>query len=239
VNIFQYFFAFIRYFRNFRKFKRDSTVDGRFPVSWRNRKALLSEMTVAVDFDRHYVYHTGWAARVLSKTRPDFHVDISSNLYFSSIVSAFVQVHYYEYRPPELSFENLKVKSADILKMPFENDSVASLSCMHVVEHVGLGRYGDALDPQGDLKAVAELKRILTPRGHLLFVVPIGRPLLQFNAHRIYSYGQIMEYFSGLELKEFCLVPDKQKDGGLIANATKEMADDQRYGCGCFWFTKR
>ena len=239
MNILQYFFASLRFVRNFRKFKRYAAVDGRFPVSWRNRWAVLGEMTAAVDFDRHYVYHTGWAARVLSKTKPTVHVDISSSLYFSSIVSAFVPVHYYEYRPPEFKFDNLTVKSADILKMTFENGSVASLSCMHVVEHIGLGRYGDALDPQGDLKAMAELERILAPRGHLFFVVPVGRPKLQFNAQRIYSFDQIISYFSGLELQEFSMVPDKQKDGGLIVNASKAMADNQKYGCGCFLFEKK
>jgi hypothetical protein len=62
---------------------------------------------------------------------------------------------------------------------------------------------------------------------------------LQFNAHRIYGYDQVLEYFDGFELKEFSLVPDHEKDGGLVVNATKEMSDRQRYGCGCFWFVKK
>ncbi|NDC42314.1 MAG: DUF268 domain-containing protein, partial [Chitinophagia bacterium] len=56
--------------------------------------------------------------------------------------------------------------------LPFESDSIPSLSCMHTIEHVGLGRYGDQLDPQGDLKAIAELKRVVQPGGDLLFVTP-------------------------------------------------------------------
>lgn len=239
MNIFQHCYAYTRYILDFRKFKRGSAVDGRFPVSWRDRCAIVNERTMAVDFDRHYVYHTGWAARVLSKTKPVFHVDVSSSLYFSSIVSAFVPIHYYEFRPPEFTFDNLVVKSADMLKMPFENASVASLSCMHVVEHVGLGRYGDPLDPRGDLKAIAELERILAHRGQLLFVVPVGRPRLQFNAQRIYSFDQIVSYFPRLELKEFSMVPDDKEDGALIANATKAMADNQKCGCGCFLFEKK
>ena len=111
---------------------------------------------------------------------------------------------------------------------------------MHVVEHVGLGRYGDPLDPDGDLKAMAELKRVLAPGGNLLFVVPIGgAPKIMFNAHRIYSYQQVLDCFTGLELKEFALVPDNSADGGLIANATREMSDAQNYGCGCFLFANR
>jgi hypothetical protein len=110
---------------------------------------------------------------------------------------------------------------------------------MHVVEHVGLGRYGDQLDPDGDLKAIAELKRVLAVNGNLLFVLPIGgTPRIMFNAHRIYSYSQISKLFFDFEMVEFALVPDDPKDGGLIMNASKEMTDAQSYGCGCFWFRK-
>ena len=102
-----------------------------------------------------------------------------------------------------------------------------------------MGRYGDPLDPDGDLKAIAELKRVLARGRLLLFVVPIGKPKIMFNAHRIYAYAQIMSYFVDLGLKEFALIPDRSELGGLIYHATKEQADAQTYGCGCFWFQKQ
>ena len=85
---------------------------------------------------------------------------------------------------------------------------------------------------------MAELKRVLSIRGSLLFVVPVGKPKIVFNAHRIYSYEQVIEYFSDLKLEEFALIPDNPKEGGLIYNASKEIVDSQNYGCGCFWFRK-
>jgi SAM-dependent methyltransferase len=109
---------------------------------------------------------------------------------------------------------------------------------MHVVEHVGLGRYGDPLDPEGDLKAMRELTRVLAPGGTLLFVVPVGRPKIVFNAHRIYSYEQVLNCFQGLTLRNFFLIPDNALEDGPMPSATKEDADKQAYGCGCFWFTK-
>jgi SAM-dependent methyltransferase len=229
--------AFREEFAAFEKLSA-ANAPGRFDVSWEDRFPCLDDKTPSTDFDRHYVYHTAWAARALARTRPASHVDISSYLYFATLVSAFVPVKFYDYRPADVRLSDLTSEAADLLALPFADASVGSLSCMHVVEHVGLGRYGDPLDPNGDLKAVAELRRVLAPGGTLLFVVPVGRPRVMFNAHRVYSYEQIEEYFGGLELKEFALVPDDPKDGGLIYGATRELADAQSYGCGCFWFER-
>ncbi|MEQ9620639.1 DUF268 domain-containing protein [Coleofasciculus chthonoplastes] len=225
--------------KEFISYRKLAEVKGeRFPMEWRNRRAILNEKTNITNFDRHYVYHTAWAARILAQIQPEFHVDISSSLYFCSIVSAFIPTNFYDYRLPNLDLDNLSVESADIFALPFATASVWSLSCMHVVEHIGLGRYGEALDPDGDLKAITELKRVLAVGGSLLLVVPIGEPKVIFNAHRIYSYNQIINYFLDLNLKEFALIPDKLADGGLIRHANPELADTQTYGCGCFWFKK-
>ena len=95
---------------------------------------------------------------------------------------------------------------------------------------------GDPIDPEGDIKAIRELKRILKPGGNLYFVVPVGKPLLRFNAHRIYSFGMICAYFADFALREFALIGD---DGELILGADGSSADAQDYGCGCFWFKKQ
>ena len=139
-------------------------------------------------FYRHYVYHTAWAARVLAVLKPALHVDVSSSLYFSAIASAFVPVDYYEYRPVKLTLDNFRSRTADLLALPFRDQSVPSISCMHAVEHVGLGRYGDPLDPEGDLKAMAELQRVVAPGGSLIFVVPVGSRGCVQRA-RIYGSG--------------------------------------------------
>lgn len=91
------------------------------------------------------------------------------------------------------------------------------------------------MDPDGDLKAISELKRVIAYGGNLLFVVPIGSPKIIFNAHRVYSYEQIVEYFREFKLVDFSLIPDH---GSIITGASKELADSQVYGCGCFHFSK-
>ena len=228
-----------RFRSDFKKFRILSTKSGsRFPVLWQNRFPCLEDNTANTAFDRHYIYHVSWAARIIALTKPVLHIDISSILYFSSIISAFVPVKYYEYRPADLCLDNLESCTADLLNLPFPNDSVSSMSCMHVVEHIGLGRYGDPLDPDGDLKAIAELTRSLSPGGNLLFVVPVGKQKLAFNAHRIYTVEKVISYFPSLKLIEFALIPDNQNIGGLLRKAEPTLADQQTYGCGCFWFNR-
>lgn len=227
----------IKFFREYFKFKRFN--DGRFKTSWNERLPCLVDSVSCTPFDRHYVYHPAWAARILCKTKPKIHVDISSTLSFSSIVSAFIPVEFYDYRPANLILDGLKSRSADLLKLPFKNNSVESLSCMHTIEHVGLGRYGDQIDPNGDLKAIKELMRVLKPGGNLLVVVPVGySQKICFNAHRIYDPKNFISYFNNLSLKEFALIPENENDGGLLINPSAKILRKQKYGCGCFWFKK-
>ncbi|HXA02813.1 MAG TPA: DUF268 domain-containing protein [Cytophagaceae bacterium] len=210
----------------------------RFELNWDNKYPCLYDKVSTTPFDRHYIYHPAWAARILSKTKPNFHIDISSLLDFSTIVSAFIPVKFYDYRPAKVQLNNLSAEAADLTALPFPSDSVKSISCMHTVEHIGLGRYGDPLDYDGDIKAINELKRVTAPNGNLLFVVPIGKSIIMFNAHRIYSYDQVISYFDGFDLMDFSLIPDNENEGSL-SQATKEMADLQNYACGCFWFKKK
>lgn len=207
-------------------------------MRWSERHACLKDQIGKTPFDRHYIYHTAWAARVLARTRPKKHIDISSYLYFATIVSAFIPIDYFDYRPADIRLPDYGSLPIDLLGLPFDDGSVLSMSCMHVIEHIGLGRYGDPLDPDGDRKALDEMKRVLMPGGDLILVVPVGEPRVIFNAHRIYSYNQIVANFPGFELFEFALVPDGPDLGHLVLSADPKMADEQSYGCGCFWFKK-
>jgi glycosyltransferase involved in cell wall biosynthesis/SAM-dependent methyltransferase len=207
-------------------------------VDWSDRYLCLDDRTQQTGFDRHYIYHPAWAARVLAAVRPQRHTDISSTLTFCSIVSAFIPVDFYDYRPAPLQLTGLNSLPADLLALPFEDGSVESLSCMHVLEHVGLGRYGDALDPDGDLKAIRELCRVLAPGGSLLVASPVGQPKVHFNAHRVYRHREFLTWFGDLELAEFALIPDGPAVNGLIYDAPEHLVDAQSYGCGCYWFKK-
>lgn len=213
--------------------------DSRFKIAFKDFYPQLRDKTFQTSFDRHYVYHLSWAARIIAERKPVKHIDISSSLFFSGIVSAFVPVEFYDYRPADLRLSSLTTGKADLNDLQFDNDSISSLSCMHTVEHVGLGRYGDPIDPKGDIKAANELARVLARGGHLLFVVPIGaHAKIEWNAHRIYDYSAVLALFPTLKLVEFSLIPEHGTDGGLIRNADVKLLQNEHYACGCFLFTK-
>ena len=202
---------------------------------WKEIHPCLGDNTRDTGFDGHYIYHPAWAARIIKRLNPSKHVDISSTLHFCSILSAFIPVDFYDYRPANLNLDNLHSGKEDLTALSFHTSSIESISCMHTIEHIGLGRYGDPLDPEGDIKAINELKRVVKVGGSVLFVTPIGIPRIMFNAHRIYSTSMILNFFEGFILQNFSLVNDSQE---FISNADLEEGNKQQYGCGCFWFKK-
>lgn len=230
---------FARFVAEFRAFRAmQARLGMHHAVRWAERYPCLDDRTRSTNYPVDYVYHTAWGARVLAATRPAQHVDISSFLYFGTVVSAFVPVEFYDFRPAEIVLDGYRAGKADLMRLPFADESIKSLSCMHVVEHVGLGRYGDPLDPEGDQKAVRELIRVLAPSGDLLLVVPMGRARIEFNAHRIYSSAMAAALWSDLRLVEFALIPDPPAPRGILRNAALAEADLQDHGCGCFWLRK-
>lgn len=242
ISIYYILFKLKRYVeicRDWQEFKSKS-LSSRFAVSRKDRRFYYFDATITTDFDHHYIYHPAWAARIIAKSKPDLHIDISSSLYFCTIISAFIPVKFYDYRPAKVYLSNLTSDHVDITALPFEDNSIKSLSCMHTVEHIGLGRYGDPIDPNGDLKAIAELKRVLSLGGNLLFVVPVGKDAkIMFNAHRIYTYNQIITLFKDFELMEYSLITDNSLLKDFIENADQKSTEQCTYGCGCFWFMKK
>ena len=229
-------------YRNFKQeFKRlkEQGAD-RFRLEWDDIMPLLRDKN-RIGFDAHYFYHLSWAARKLREIAPVKHVDISSHYFWAGIVSSFIPTDYYELNT--IKVEGLDGYSngfADLYELPFRSQSISSLSCMHVVEHVGLGRYGDTLDYDGDMKAIAELKRITASGGDILFVVPVGNePVIVFNAHRVYSYEQVRSYFQECDLQEFALISENSMGDGIIHNPDLDLLNGEEYACGCFHFLKK
>jgi hypothetical protein len=218
-------------------FKAEAAADGRFIVEDIDTRAYIHDDTLCTSYDDHYLYHTTWAAHRIYKNRPAQHTDISSFTYFSAFLSSFVPTVFLDYRPINVTIDNYRTGQADITNLAISGNSIESLSCMHVVEHIGLGRYGEPISATGDKIAAEELKRVLAPGGTLYMVLPVASEnRVYFNAHKVYTFDCIMKMFGGLILCENALLCDYP--GAFIKNADKSVFDKQKYGCGCFEFRK-
>src|SRR5438093_844323 len=133
----------------FRQWRAYAALPGAEPLRLADTYPQLHDRSPTTPFDPHYFYGSGWAMRRILEIRPWQHVDIGSHNLFANLLSAVVPVTFLDYRPLEATLGGLRCIAGSILELPFADDSVASLSCLHVAEHIGLGRYGDPLDPTG------------------------------------------------------------------------------------------
>jgi len=195
----------------------------------------LNDDTSTTPFDGHYFYQAVWAFGKIIGNGFRKHVDVGSEIGLIGVLSTVKEVTFIDIRPFETDLRNLTVRKGSILHLPFEDGTVDSLSSLHVAEHIGLGRYGDELDPEGTRKACAELGRVLAPGGNLYFSLPVGREKTYFNAHRVHSPRTILDYFDGLELLELSAVMDH---GRFLEKVRLDQLEDSHYACGMFWFTK-
>jgi SAM-dependent methyltransferase len=168
--------------------------------------------------------------------RPTEHHDFGSRLDgFVAQATLICPVFYWDIRVPNFQLPDLTFCEASLLKLPIGNGTISSISCLHVVEHIGLGRYGDLIDPDGAEKALRELERILAPGGQLLLSMPVGRERVEFNAERVWDPLKPLKLFSDLKLLEFSAVNDH---GEFIPDTAPDSFVSARYSCGLYRFTK-
>jgi SAM-dependent methyltransferase len=196
---------------------------------------MVHDKTATTIADSHYLRLNSWAMQRIVARKPARHFDVGSQAGFVTLLSTVIPVTFIDIRPLDTPFSGLECIAADAVQLPFPDGSMASLSCLHVAEHIGLGRYGDRLDPAGTRKAATELARVLRPGGDLFLGLPVGRERVCFNAHRVHLPMTVREYFAGLDLFEFAAVDD---DGKFFSPADPRKLESCRYGCGMFWFRK-
>ena len=223
------------YWRDLGRYRRHADA-ARYPITrrwpiYRDRFRTAGELG-------EYFHQDLWAARKLYRDRPARHVDVGSRIDgFIAHCLVFMELEAVDIRPLARPPAGLRFVQADASRMAeFADGSIASLSSLHAAEHFGLGRYGDAIEPEGHIAFMRALQRVLAPGGRLYFSVPVGRAQkIEFNAHRVLRTATVLAAFDQLRLVSFALV---RSDGTLLEDVAPEEADRVDYGCGLFEFTR-
>ena len=191
----------------------------------------------------HYFHQDLLVASFIAHDKPQRHIDVGSR------IDGFI-AHVASHRPIEvIDIRNLKptphqnIKFIQIDLSNHKNVEVEitdSISCLHAIEHFGLGRYGDPIDPLGHYKGFTNLIKMLKPKGKLYISFPIAnQSSVEFNAHRIFHPKDIFTWPNAadcLTLNRFDYVNDS---GDLICNAdVTNIPPNLKYGCGIYSFTK-
>lgn len=176
-----------------------------------------------------------WAFKTLSKNNIFEFVDIGSNLSFITFASSISKIKCIDIRPHKIFLENVDFVIGDIIKLPFKEDSVNNLSSLSVIEHIGLGRYGDNIDLFGMEKSVKEFERVLKKNGNLIVSFPVGKKnIIEFNAHRICNLEYINQLFKNYIPKNETFIYKGKY------NSREEFKNTGEPDCfACFHFIKK
>lgn len=194
-----------------------------------------------------YFWQDLWMAKKIIETAPQRHIDVGSRLDgFIAHLACTREVEVLDIRPISIAVKGVHFHQADLFHLPQEWQEVADcVTCLHTLEHFGLGRYGDQLNAEGWKLGLNSLKSMLRPGGTLWLSTPIGAERVCFNAHRIFNPQTIIKEASqlGLELKSFSfLTRDKLNTGEIVES--KDIPGDtaflgtQKYAVGIFQFQK-
>jgi len=192
----------------------------------------------------HYFHQDLHVARRICVNRPAVHVDVGSRVDgFVAHVASFRDITVFDIRPLPGSIANIRSVQVDVMQPVAEEftDYCDSLSCLHALEHFGLGRYGDPVDHQGHLRGLDNLHRILKAGGKLYLSLPMGPQRVEFNAHRVFSLGYLRELLEGrYRIDQFSYIDDL---GEFHADVTLTDSETARnfgceYGCAVFELTK-
>lgn len=199
-NIFKFFSCYKDFIRDLFSYKNK---EGAGKIQILNLYPQIYDKTSSTPVDPWYFYQDTWAAGKIFQNRPEYHVDIGSTALLVGILSQFTKVCSIDIRPLAVRLPGLECKKGSLVNLPFKDNSVHSLSSLCVLEHVGLGRYGDEIDPRATDKAINELMRVMAPGGNLYLSVPIDRKdTVYFNAHKAFEYHSFVKRFPEMELPE-------------------------------------
>ena len=191
-----------------------------------------------------YFWQDLYVARKIFEANPQRHIDIGSRVDgFVAHVASFREIEVFDIRPITATVPGIVFRQADLMSL---DDSLTgccdSISCLHALEHFGLGRYGDPIDPLGYEAGLQNMAKLLSNGGLFYLSVPIGTACVQFNAHRVFDPKELVRLAErcGLILGGFSFVDQTDAITESINPETDfSLISRKDYALGIFTFRKK
>lgn len=190
-----------------------------------------------------YFWQDLFVAKKIISQNPTKHVDVGSRVDgFIAHLACVRKVEVFDIRPLTSEIENVEFTQWDITNPnPALNGIADCVSCLHTLEHIGLGRYGDQLDPDGWRKGLKSLVDLVAPGGGLWLSVPIGRQRVEFNAHRVFDPKTIADCLASMNilLDEFYYLDNNQIVKTEDFSLDSIRLSEKSYSLGIFYLTRK
>lgn len=225
---------YVKDLRKFRQQIREHSSDGfQFIINPRFEDRFFQSGTAKW----HYFHQDLLVARRIFHNNPEIHVDVGSRIDgFVAHLAAFREVEVFDIRPLSTSVPNVKFRRVDLMGLvePTLINYSSSLSCLHALEHFGLGRYSDPINAEGHVVGLNNFHRILRRTGKFYLSVPIGPQRIEFNAHRVFAVKYLLQLIENkFALERLSYIDDS---GDLHDDVSvDDRSIEQNYGCyyGC------
>lgn len=246
MSVIRKFKAKQHYEKQYAEFRKLVEKSGSSDFVFGDRHPCLKEAnTAGGNAKGHYFHQDLLVAQKIFKNNPQKHVDFGSSVEgFVAHVASYREIEVFDFRPTESNATNIVFKVCDLMRLdPAMENYCDSISSLHAIEHMGLGRYGDPLNPNGHIDALDNIYRILKPGGRFYFSVPMGLPQrIEYNAHRVFSLDYLTKLFA--ERYETVSLSYVDDPGDVHTDIAPSMEDINssygcRYGCGIFELIKK
>lgn len=225
-----------RYLRDLHTFRRRNT------MSLQLQPCLHDWWEQAGAIGNEYFWQDLFVARMIHRAAPVRHIDVGSRLDgFVAHLAAFREVEVFDVRRLDLNIPGVTFHKADMMKSEELPASCAdSVSCLHAIEHFGLGRYGDPLEPRGVELGLVSLSKLLSSDGQLYLSCPVGDDVVHFNAHRSMRPVTIcrLAKLAGLELTQCWLFDTNAKKFEPVKLPLENSMSIERHTLAVYTFRK-
>lgn len=192
IRLFRSLKSIPRYIRDLIKFKKNNE----YPLLI--KPCLFDWYDDAGNYNNEYFWQDLYIAEMIINKNPILHLDIGSRIdgFILSLASSR-KVEILDIRNINLNHHNIKHLQRDFINEIDDLKNYAdSVSCLHTLEHFGLGRYGDDIDVYAYKKAIINFSLILKKNGYLYLSTPIGKEKILFNANRVFEPQRLIKEFT-------------------------------------------